>query len=181
MKIDARQKLIDAIVENSEADTWDDAVQEWSMIHCSVDSSCSSQCVCGQESIKYLFEIRNEYNGNLLFPIGSRCIHKFGRKDLNEQVSVYEQMCKLLEAVKNREYISFGSDMFSKKLLKYLYENGAFTPSPYNMNNPYNDYLFMLDMFNKRSDPTIHQKKKINAIVLKEIIPFCRSQIESIE
>lgn len=181
MRTEARYKLISAIVDHSEADNWDDAVQEWSMTHCSVDPTCSSQCVCGQESIKYLFEIRNEYNGNELFPIGSRCINKFGRRDLNEQVSVYEQMCKLLESVKKKEYIPFDSSMFSKKLLKYLYEHGAFPATVYNMRDPYNDYKFLLDMFNKRNEPTSHQIRKINALIMQAIIPYCQSQIESVE
>jgi hypothetical protein len=114
-----------------------------------------------------------------LFPIGSRCIKKFGRKDLDEQVNVYEQMCKLIEAVKAGEYIALDSKLFSKKLLKYLYVNGVFPPTPYNMNNPANDYQFLVDMFSKRNPPTVHQQKKINALIIQNIIPYCNEQIHN--
>lgn len=180
MPSNARYKLIEAIVEHSESDNWESAVQEWSMTGCKVDSSCSSQCVCGQENIKYLFRITNNLNGANLFPIGSRCINKFGRRDLDEQVNVYEQMCRLLEAVKDGKFIEFNSDLFSKKLIKYLYDHNAFKPSSYNMNDPYNDYKFMLDMFNKRSEPTVHQRNKVTAIIMSSIIPYCRSKIKAV-
>ena len=180
MPSNARYKLIDAIVSNSEANNWEDAVQEWSMIGCKIDQSCSSQCVCGQESIKYLFRIQNELNGNRLFPIGSRCIRKFGRRDLDEYVNVHEQMCKLLEAVKEHRYIEFSSEFFSKKLLTYLYEEGAFPPTQYNMNSPVRDYNFLMDMFKQRKEPTDLQKRKIKALVVTAIIPYCRSQISEV-
>lgn len=181
MKTTARQKLINAIVDNSESTEWESAVQEWSMTACRIDSSCSSQCVCGQERIKYLFEITNFLNRNILFPIGSRCINKFGRKDLDEQVDVYEQMCRLLEAVKAGEYIALDSKLFSKKLIKYLYEHGVFQATSYNLNNSYNDYKFLIDMFGKRNPPTVHQQKKINALIIQNIIPYCRDNINSME
>ena len=30
---------------------------------------------------KYLYTIKNMYNGNILYPVGSSCITKFDRKD----------------------------------------------------------------------------------------------------
>ena len=181
MRTTARQNLINAIVDNSESDVFETAVLEWSMTSCCLDPTCSSQCICGQERIKYLFQISNDVNRNNLFPIGSRCIKKFGRKDLDEQVNVYEQMCKLIEAVKTGEYIALDSKLFSKKLLKYLYVNNVFPPTPYNMNNPANDYQFLVDMFSKRNPPTVHQQKKINALIIQNIVPYCRDNINSME
>lgn len=177
MAANARYKLIEVITDNSEANTWEDAVQEWSMTGCRIDSTCSSSCVCGQENIKYLFRITNELNGNRLFPIGSRCIKKFGRRDLDELVNVHEQMCKLLEAVKEHKFIEFTSDLFSKKLITYLYEEGAFPPTAYNINDPTRDYNFLMDMFKQRKEPTDLQKRKIRALIMNAIIPYCRSQI----
>ena len=177
MRISARYKLIEVITENSESKQWESAVQEWDMVGCEIDPFCSSKCVCGQENIKYLFHIENDLNGNHLFPIGSRCIKKFGRKDLDELVNVHEQMCKLLEAVKNNQFIEFSSKLFSKKLLLFLYENDAFPATTYNMGNPERDYQFLLDMFSKRNDPTTLQKKKINALIIQAIIPFCKQRI----
>lgn len=178
MAISARQKLIDAVVSASESDTWDKAIWEWNMIGCRIDYKCSSNCICGQERIKYLFTIENEVNDNVLFPIGSRCIKKFGRKDLDEYVNIHEQMGKLLEAVRKHSFIIFDSELFSKKLLRYLYEDDAFPATPYNGGDPRRDYNFLLEMFNSRSAPTPNQKRKIDALILNAIIPYCRSQID---
>ena len=180
MATNARYKLIEVITSNSVSKDWEHAVQEWSMTGCRIDRSCSSSCVCGQENIKYLFRINNDLNGRMLFPIGSSCIKKFGRKDLDEYVNVHEQMCKLLEAVRDHKYIEFTSEMFSKKLITYLYEEGAFPPTQYNMNNPERDYNFLMDMFKQRKEPTDLQKKKIKALVVTAIIPYCRSKISEI-
>lgn len=178
MAVSARQKLIDAVVSASESPEWDTAIYEWYMDGCALDHSCSSRCVCGQESIKYLFTIRNQLNSNILFPIGSRCIRKFGRADMNEYVNVHEQMCKLLELVRNHSYVEFSSKVFSRKLLLYLYENDAFPRTIHNGGYPEKDYKFLLEMFNSREEPTPRQKSKIDALILNAIIPYCRSQIE---
>ena len=48
---------------------------------------------------KYLYAIKNMYNGNILYPVGSSCITKFDRKDLREKTSLMESQFKLLYAV----------------------------------------------------------------------------------
>lgn len=169
--------LQDVIIENSEASTFSTAVQEWAITGFSVDDNCSSRCVCGKENIKYLFEITNMYNHVMLDPIGSKCIKKFGREDLSDEVDVCEQMAKLLDHVKTHKFIKFDSNLFSRKLLKYLYENDAFPKTQYNMNNPYRDYSFLLDMFNKKSEPSAKQQNKITALIMSAIIPFCKNKL----
>ncbi len=61
---------------------------EWEIIDCEEDESCSEMCICGKENIKYLYTIKNIYNANILFPIGSSCIKKFDRKDLREKTTL---------------------------------------------------------------------------------------------
>lgn len=173
----ANYQLIDVVLANSESPIWEEAVLEWAIGGCTIDHNCSSRCVCGKENIKYLFTISNMFTGHVLFPIGSRCINKFGRKDLDDIVSVHEQMAKLLEAVKMGSFITFDSQLFSRKLLKYLYENDCFQPSPYNQNNPFRDYQFLLDVFNSRSGISANQKKKVNALMVNYILPFCRQHL----
>lgn len=65
------KNLVMTVIENSEGEYWDDAVTEWEIEDCEEDDSCSSECICGKENIKFLYTIRNINNGNTLFPIGS--------------------------------------------------------------------------------------------------------------
>ena len=75
-------RLMETVVSKSYSKKWDEAVLEWEIINCEEDSSLSSYCICGKDSLYYLFTIRNARNGNILYPIGSSCIKKFGREDL---------------------------------------------------------------------------------------------------
>lgn len=65
------RNLMMTVIRCSESDNWQDAVEEWDINDCEEDLSCSSECVCGKENIKYLYTIRNRYSGRTLFPIGS--------------------------------------------------------------------------------------------------------------
>lgn len=166
--------LIKKVLEASYSDVWDVAVKEWVIFDCEEDESLMSACVCGKENLRYLFTIKNMITGNDLFPIGSSCIKKFGREDLKEKANVQESMFKLLHAVKDNKFISLTPELFSRKLLLALYEEGAFMPNQYNNYDGENDYNFLLKMFNKRNKDNIsvHQKKKISAIIMSSIRPF---------
>lgn len=164
--------LVTNVVEASEANFWDAAVDEWEIADCVEDEKHKASCICGKEKLRFVFTIRNRYNGNELYPIGSKCIEKFGRRDLNDYTSINEALFELLHALRNRERIELNSNFFTRKLLKYLYDDGAFLPSAYNGHDGYNDYQFMLDMFNQRTEPSFNQQKKINAIILNSIRPY---------
>lgn len=166
--------LIKKVLEASYSDVWDVAVKEWVISDCEEDESLMSACVCGKENLRYLFTIKNVITGKDLFPIGSSCIKKFGREDLKEKANVQESMFKLLHAVKDNKFISLNPELFSRKLLLALYEEGAFTPNQYNNYNGENDYNFLLKMFNKRNKDNIsvQQNKKISAIIMSSIRPF---------
>lgn len=116
------RKLIMTVINNSESDNWQEAVTEWEIYDCEEDDRCSEECICGKENIKYLYTIRNVYNGRLLFPIGSSCIKKFNRTDLKEEAVLIESQFKLLHAVEEHRYLSLSSELFSRKLLGWLYE-----------------------------------------------------------
>jgi len=170
------QNLIKRVVDSSEATTWDAAVLEWEVYDCEEDEELLSSCVCGKENLRYLFAIKNKYNGNILYPIGSSCIKKFERDDLNESVSINEQLFKLLHAIENHEFITLSSEFFSRKLLRYLYDEDSFQANIYNDFYPLSDYEFLLKMFNKRDKNSITkaQRKKITAIIMNSILPFLR-------
>jgi len=174
------ENLIKRVIELSESSVWERAVQEWEIIDCEIDETLSESCVCGKENLKYLFTIKNVRNANELYPIGSTCINKFERDDLDYEISVYKDMFKLVHAVENNEYIELSSRYFSKKLLCYLYDNNAFKPNKYNDFDGENDCDFLLDMFNKRNKDEIPEslQRKIKAIIVSSIIPFVRSRIK---
>jgi hypothetical protein len=166
--------LIKQVIDNSAEKVWEAAVLEWEVVDCEEDETLLSSCICGKENLRYLFTIKNKLNANILYPIGSSCIKKFDRDDLNESVSVKEQLFKLLHALENNKYITLSGDLFSRRLLEYFYENDAFQANKYNRNHPVLDYEFLLKMFNKRDKESITpaQKSKINAIIINSIRPF---------
>ncbi len=172
--------LIMEVINHSESNDWDTAVLEWEIYDCEEDRSCKSKCICGKENIKYLYTIKNKYNKNILFPIGSSCINKFDRIDMKEETKLRESTFKLLHAIEDNIYISFSTELFSRKLLKWLYENGAFDTS-YNEYDGEEDYKFMITMFNKRNKDliTVRQDKKIKAIMLNSIKPYLKCLLEN--
>lgn len=148
-----RENLIQTVINNSNAKNWNDAVLEWDIADCIEDDTCSESCVCGKFGLRYLYTISNVRNGNALFPIGSCCILKFNRIDLNEEISVRESMFRLLHAVEDNQFIELSPKFFTRKLITELYECGAFD-TEYNGFDGEEDYNFFLKMFSKR-------KKKI--------------------
>ncbi|MGF6376541.1 hypothetical protein M2140_001618 [Clostridiales Family XIII bacterium PM5-7] len=170
------ENLIQTVIDNSDAHDWSSAVQEWSVYDVEEDEELVESCVCGKENLRYLFTIKNDINGNILYPIGSSCIKKFERKELNEEVDVKIQLFKLLHAIEENEYLTFSAEFFSRKLLRYLFENNAFKATAYNNYDPENDYEFMLKMFNARQR-TQRQEKKAIAILLSSIKPFLKEQL----
>lgn len=170
--------LIKAVIDNSQSSTWDAAVLEWEINNCEEDEFQESSCICGKEDILYLYTIKNKYNGNTLFPIGSSCIKKFGRRDLSTKTIVQEAMFNLLHAIQDGKFISLTADFFSRKLLLALYNEGAFN-TEYNSYDGEQDYEFMVKMFNKRNKNSISsaQNKKIKAIIINSIRPFLKQKL----
>ena len=74
--------------------------------------------------------------------------------------------------------MSLASELFSRKLLRWLYEEGAFD-TEYNDYDGEDDYEFMLKMFNKRDKDSISlkQDKKIKALLLNAIKPFLQDRL----
>ncbi|WP_212603873.1 hypothetical protein [Entomospira culicis] len=152
---------------------------EWGIYNCEEDESLTESCVCGKENLRYLYTIINRITNYQLHPIGSVCIKKFKRGDLNAEIAINEQLFKILKAVENKEYISLDSKYFSKKLLRYFYDNDVFQKNSYNNGDAYNDYIFLLNIFNKRNKDNItaNQHKKINALILNNIKPYLKQKL----
>lgn len=172
--------LIKTVLDASESKSWQSAVKEWIIFDCEEDEFLGASCVCGKERLRYLYTIKNIKKNNTIFPIGSTCIEKFDRDDFEFELSVYRDMFKLLHSVKLKKYIELNAKYFSRNLLLYLYENDAFKPNEYNDYDAENDYLFMLDLFNKRNKEEISESqiKKTKAIIVNDIIPFMKQKIK---
>lgn len=170
------KNLIKQVLESSESDTWQSTVTEWVIDDVEEDENQLESCICGKENLRYLYTIRNKLNDNLLYTIGSQCIKKFEQEDLTNEINVKEQMFKLLHAVGDNAFLKLSSEFFSRKLLLYLYEQGAFKETKYNNFDANQDYQFILHMFNKRSR-TEKQDKKATAIILNSIKPFLQGQL----
>ncbi len=168
--------MVNIVLSNSDAPDWEAARREWEITGCEEDETCSGVCVCGKENLRYLYTIRNEKTGRLLYPIGSSCIQKFGRSDLDEETACWQQAFALMEeAVRlgKREQVGIDSGFFSRKLLYFLYEQGAFKPSKYNGGDGYNDYRFLLGAFNGKS-LSAKQVAKCSAVIRYSVYPWLR-------
>lgn len=162
--------LKEVVLRHSKSKVWNEAVTEWEIVRYKVDSEMLSSCVCGQKGLKYLYKIANRVTGDSLFPIGSCCIKKFGCAEMVRYVQVIEERIRLWYKVEDDGFLDLKD--LSRRCLAGLWEDGVFLPNRYNGNNGWNDYDFLLRMFNKRSDMTSRQKSKVDAILLNEVKPF---------
>lgn len=143
--------LIGTVIGLSVADDWEGARREWEIVGCEVDETHSATCVCGKEGLRYVYTIANTETGETLSPIGSSCIKKFEQSDMDEELAGWQQSIKLMEEaarIGKEDYVHLHSGSYSRKLLYFLYAQDAFRPTKYNGYDGYNDYLFLLDMFN---------------------------------
>ena len=175
--------LRDIVMANSVANTWADAVKEWDVVgyrdsyrdkH-ATGREMGPSCICMQENLRYLFTIENRENGNRLFPIGSRCIKRFGVKEMDHVVNRWKAAGHLFSAKGGRmgkTIVPVNGDHFSKDFLEFLMGMGVFVGSEHNGFDGAGDYAFMVDMFNMRREPTLRQKRKIAAVLLNQVYPW---------
>lgn len=163
--------LHQAVVGSSKRRNWKDAVHEWEVTGLEEDPGGHGICICGQLNLVYLYTITNRVTGDELHPIGSSCIKNFDRPDLDREASLLGDLIALRKAIASGEDITLTGDYFTRAMLKYLYDEGAFDY------NGQADYEFMLDMFNKKKkeDITPNQRKKIWATINWSVTPFLRS------
>ena len=163
--------LIGTVIEFSVADDWEGARREWEVVGCEIDETHSATCICGKEGLRYVYTIANTETGEILSPIGSSCIKKFEQSDMDEELAGWQQAIKLMEEaarIGKEDYVHLHSGSYSRKLLYFLYEQDAFRPTKYNGYDGYNDYLFLLDMFNGGFCSEA-QERKCQAIIMQSI------------
>lgn len=167
------------VVALSCADDFEAARHEWDLVGRGIDPTSSQNCVCGKEGLKYLFTIRNRETGAKLYPIGSSCIELFGRKDLDQQTTIAIQMYAVLAEYRETRSLKLNGGAITKAVLKQLYEEGCFPASHYNGGNPAVDYQFLVDMFNRRREPSSAQQKKIWVLLNKTVGPYLERTLGS--
>lgn len=160
------------VVDASLADDFEAARHEWDLVDRNIDPTSSQNCVCGKEGLKYLFTIRNRETGAELYPIGSSCIELFGRRDLDQQVGIIKQMYEVLAEYRETGSLRLNGGAITRAVLRQLYEEGCFVPNSFNGHNPEADYQFLVDMFNRRNDPSKKQQGKIWVLLNKTVGPY---------
>lgn len=96
---------------------------------------------------------------------------------MDEELAGWQQAIKLMEEavrIGKEDYVHLHSGSYSRKLLYFLYEQDAFRPTKYNGYDGYNDYLFLLDMFNGGFCSEA-QERKCQAIIMQSIYPWLRN------
>lgn len=173
-----RVQLECAVLENSVSSDWNACVAEWAVVDCEEDEDAESACICGNEGLRYLYTVRNVLNGNELYPIGSECIKRFGNSGMEDEARCWLQAYKLVDLATKygkSKQISIVRDKkkFSRKLLAFMYRNGAFRRTKWNEYDGGNDYRFMLDMFNAQT-LSPRQQRKADHVMRDSIYPWLR-------
>ena len=169
--------LARAVVRSSVSKAWSAAVTEWEVVALEEDLDALGVCVCGQTGLVKLFTIRNKRNDSVLFPIGSVCVNQFGRKDLDQQITVFSDLLTLRSAVIAGERVTLTAQFFSRAVLEWFYAQGVFTPDHWNRGDGANDYDFLLKMFNKRDKDSISraQRQKLSLLLRQKVFPFIQA------
>lgn len=101
------------------------------------------------------------------------------RKELLETAGGYVRLLELLQAVEEDKFLTLSPELFSDKVLKELYDAGAFLPTRYNNYSPKEDYSFLVRMLHAKGKHRItwKQQGKIAAILINSIKPYLKRQM----
>ncbi len=173
MPLPVRKSLHDAVLQASQANTWDQATKEWNEVSLIFNGIGRSNCICGN-AIKYAYELFNNVTGQRLFPIGSDCVRHFHRLSLDQQLEEEEKLLRKLEnltrKVKKIEKIKVNKSDFDERLLKWFWEKGVFKANRGNQFTPEKDYQLFLEVFQGGSWTKAEPKKKAR---LEEVLEKC--------
>lgn len=167
--------LHDLVVELSESNTWVGAAVEWGVSNMVDMDQPTYECLCGKKGVRYIYTIRNMKTGAQIDPVGSECIHKFGKSTrAYEELDVFSVLSRTREQLLSGEPIQMKSPFFTKRALKYMLDDGAFPGTSYNDGNGANDHKFLLHVFNKRhvEDLTERQVFKYRRLMDDTVKPY---------
>ncbi|GAA4746471.1 hypothetical protein [Gordonia alkaliphila] len=170
MDTKARKTLTEAVIERSHADSWEWSRLEWRVK--GLSGSARATCVCGQPGLVRRFVVANTVTAEELEPIGSSCIKHFGSHAMNDQLKDLTNLLEMEVAAATRP-LNIKVDLNRSKLAT-LYTHGAFVPTKWNGGEGYNDYRFLVDMFNRRQAPSQRQGWKTSAL-LRDVGAFLKA------
>jgi len=99
------ERLKSEILPYSRADVWDLATKEWEVVRMFDDETCTTECVCGKERLRRVYEITNVFTDHAIQPVGSVCIQHFENDEMVEQMKVLRRQ--------RRETLKYGDIVFS--------------------------------------------------------------------
>ena len=173
MPLPVRKSLHDTVLQDSQANTWDQATKEWNEVSLIFNGIGRSNCICGN-AIKYAYELFNNVTGQRLFPIGSDCVRHFHRLSLDQQLEEEEKLLRKLENLtrkaKKKEKFKVNKSDFDERLLKWFWEKGVFKANRGNQFAPEKDYQLFLEVFQGGSWTKAEPKKKAR---LEEVLEKC--------
>lgn len=103
------------------------------------------RCICGKCHLRWLYTLENKITGKRLFPVGSQCIKRFQREDLNKQMREQQAFIELLnyyhllkhpedrteeDKTKYPDTIKLSSGLITNSLMNYLYHKKLLVPGP---------------------------------------------------
>lgn len=144
-----RERLEEHIVARSEADDFNAARVEWSLVHIEYHEDWDN-CPCGKD-IKELCYIRNEKNGQQTY-VGNVCIKNFMGISTGNLFDGLRRIIADPEANANEDLIRYA------KRMGFLYDD--------------TEYNFLMHTKNKRklSPKQLAWKKRINRRILNKVV-----------
>lgn len=172
-----RKSLEDAVLDASQATSWEQAVAEWSQVSLIFNGLGGSNCICGNR-IKYAYELFNQVTGRRLFPIGSDCVRHFQNEILDESLQFEEKLLhnlhRLIRKVERNDTIKISKQDFDEDLLDWLWQKGAFKADRSNHFKAYADYQLFLEVFKGGSwtQATPEKRQRMEQVLDCYIKPF---------
>lgn len=148
-----RRSLVEAVVTASRV-PWDIARLRWHVTDMAEDETASSECVCGQTGLRYLFTITDSVSGAELFPIGSDCINHFDVSSMTAAATGLADLAALTSAARGG-VLDLKGDL-SRRKLALLHRRGLLDAR---------EYGFLVLMFNRRREMSVRQAGWADALL----------------
>lgn len=165
------------VLRTSQADTWNQAKKEWvcwNYREFQPLSGINNTCICGRETLKHLYYLKNTKTGMILGPISFSCMKEFYDPKMLEWARFLTSLKKLQTSLQHNIRIAcFATNGYSVKILTFLERGGYFKKTRYNHYNGFNDYLFLKEMFFKKDKSQIrsNQYRRMFALNQQVILP----------